>query len=380
MRSSCSMQHLLARTLTEIHTHSPLCLHHACLPGAYLAFVRITKNRVQWGSLSACMCWLPISCLPAPKAAEIAWLWSWKPSTFSFSFNNSTLILDRKRETLNVGLAKPCLPASFLSHILWLLLSGRLKKPNPLHRVSRQRNRTKLTKNSGKKDNFEHSFTRRFQLTQQLTAAKTGDLASSPLPPLLVVGSTFPPPVSCGFWQSADQITNPPTGSPHRVCSQEGARSTWAGTREEMGLPSWEQGVGTGLGGEQISPFSSYAGWAVDETTAQGDLGHFPQICTIMSIGNFTGWGIICIYRSSCPKIAPCFITLINKTTTNVVLDCKANELIVGATSAEVSSVFSLGKDCNACALTCNYEVYRKTSHDLNRNFVLALNLQLPGR
>lgn len=46
---------------------------------------------------------------------------------------------------------------------------------------------------------------------------------------------------------------------------------------------------------------------------------------------------------------------------TNVILDCETNELILGAGFVEVSSVFSLGKDCKACAFTFNYEVYRKT-------------------
>lgn len=156
-------------TLAHMHfhpnTHIITCLAASLLLGAYLAFASITKNSVQYVSLSACVCWFPIICLPAPRAAEIACLWSWKPSTFSFSLNNYTLILDRKRQTLNAGLAKTCLPASFLSPILLLLWSGKLKKTNSLHRVSQQRNRTKLTKNHGKRDNFACSFTRQFQLT-----------------------------------------------------------------------------------------------------------------------------------------------------------------------------------------------------------------------
>lgn len=79
------------------------------------------------------------------------------------------LISDRKRETLNTGLAKTCLPASFLSLILWLLLPGKLKNTNPLHRVSQQKNRMKLRKNWGKQT-IGCSFTIQFQLTQQLTA------------------------------------------------------------------------------------------------------------------------------------------------------------------------------------------------------------------
>lgn len=100
-------------------------------------------------------------------------------------------------ETLNAGLAKTCLTASFLSHILWLLLPGKLKKTNPLHRVSQQRNRTKLTKNWGKRDNLGCGFTGRFQLTQQLTAAKMGDLISS-LPPLLA--SSLHVPITYLLW------------------------------------------------------------------------------------------------------------------------------------------------------------------------------------
>lgn len=138
-------------TLAHMHfhpnTHIITCLAASLPLRAYLAFVSITKNRVQYVSLSACVCWFSIICLPAPKAAEIACLWSWKPATVSFRLNNYTLILDRKRETLNGGLAKTCLPDSFLLHILWFLLSGKPKKMILLHRVSRQRNRTKLTKN-----------------------------------------------------------------------------------------------------------------------------------------------------------------------------------------------------------------------------------------
>ena len=131
------------------------------------------------------------------------------------------------------------------------------RKLTLLHRVSWRRNRTKLTKNWGKRDNFGCSFTRQFQLTQQLTAAKMGDLASSPLPPLPAPGSTFPPPFFCGFWQSAAQKTNLLAGSPHWICSQEGARSMQAGTREEVGLHSREWGAGKGSEGERISLFSS---------------------------------------------------------------------------------------------------------------------------
>lgn len=109
--------------------------------------------------------WFSITCLPVPRAAEIACLWSWKPSTFSFSLNNYTLILNRKRETLNAGLVKTCLPASLLSQILQLLLSGKPTKTNPLQRVSQERNRTKLTKILGKRDNSGCSFTRQFHLS-----------------------------------------------------------------------------------------------------------------------------------------------------------------------------------------------------------------------
>lgn len=132
------------------NTHIITCLAASFPLGAYLAVVSITKNRVQYVSLSACVCWFSIICLPAPKAADRACLWSWKHSTFSFSINNYMLILDRKRETLNTGLAKTCVPASFLSLILWLLLPGKLKNTNPLHRVSQQKNRMKLRKNGGK--------------------------------------------------------------------------------------------------------------------------------------------------------------------------------------------------------------------------------------
>lgn len=109
--------------------------------------------------------WFSITCLPVPRAAGIACLWSWKPSTFSFSLNNYTLILNRKRETLNAGLVKTCLPASLLSQILQLLLSGKPTKTNPLQRVSQERNRTKLTKILGKRDNSGCSFTRQFHLS-----------------------------------------------------------------------------------------------------------------------------------------------------------------------------------------------------------------------
>lgn len=112
------------------------------------------------------VCWFSIICLPAPKSAEIACLWSWKLSTFHLALTIIHLSWTGKGKLLNAGLAETCLPASFLSHILWLLLSGKLKKTNPLHRVSQQRNRTKLTKNWGKRENFGCSFTRQFQLTQ----------------------------------------------------------------------------------------------------------------------------------------------------------------------------------------------------------------------
>lgn len=48
-----------------------------------------------------------------------------------------------------------------------------------------------------------------------------GNFVSSSPQPLLPPGSTFPTPIFCGFWKSADQKINLPTKSPHRICFQE---------------------------------------------------------------------------------------------------------------------------------------------------------------
>lgn len=138
------------------NTHIITCLA-ASIPLGNLAVVSITKNRVQYAALSARVCWFSIICLPAPKAADINCLWSWKHSTFSFCINNYMLILDRKRETLNAGLVKTCLPASLLSLIcgFYCLENWRIQVLcTEYPRKISQRSRTKLRKNWGEADNF----------------------------------------------------------------------------------------------------------------------------------------------------------------------------------------------------------------------------------
>lgn len=178
----------------------------------------------------------------------------WKLSTFSFSLNNYTLILNRKRETLNAGLAKTCLPASFLSQVFAAFI---VRKTNPLQRVTQERNRTKLTKILGKRDNLGCSFTRQFHPSNRSLLPKSEILLLLHylLFLLLAPCSNHLPSVGSGSQQL--RKLHLPDGLPHWICAQEGARTMRAGRREEVELHTWEWGVGTGSEGEQISPLSS---------------------------------------------------------------------------------------------------------------------------